>query len=162
MIKIKEDGFKLLKGTINIKAWEKKSDGTEELIKDKTFDNLIVNVGKKSILKYLGGPTIACCADSGSVDDIGTGDSSTAPGAGDTDLIGCPNKLWKAILTTDKVFVCPTLFVSVDFGYCCANWTWNELGLRDTNNVLWARQTDCTPLVKTASKRAIIEWQLSL
>lgn len=160
MVTVKEDGFRLLKGKIHIRAWEKIPDGKEMLVKDTTFDNLIVNVGKKSILKYLGGPTIACCADSGSVDEIGTGDSTTGAGAGDTDLIG--TKAWKVISTSDKVFVCPTLFISVDFGYCCNNFTWNELGLRDTNDNLWARQVDCTPLIKTSSKRAIVEWQLSL
>jgi len=162
MITVKEDGFKLLKGRINIKAWEKKPNGTEELVKDTTFDNLIVNVGKKSILKVIAGPALSGGADSGTADEIGVGDSSTGAGAGDTDLIGCPNKLFKAIATTDKVFVCPTLFVSVDFGYCCANFTWNELGIRDTNDNLWARQIDCTPLIKTSSKRAIVEWQIGI
>lgn len=162
MVIVKEDGFKLLKGAIHIKAWEKNPDGTETLIKDTTFDNLIVNNGKKSILKTIGGPTVACCCDSGTADEIGVGDSTTGAGASDCDLIGCPNKLFKVISTTDKVFVCPTLFVSVDFGYCCANFTWNELGIRDTNNNLWARQIDCTPLVKTNTKRAIVEWQLSM
>ena len=28
--------------------------------------------------------------------------------------------------------------------------------------ILWARQIDASPLVKTSSKRAIVEWQLSM
>ena len=150
-----------LNGHVRIRAWEKKPCGKEELIKDDTIKNLIVDEGKNSILKYLGGPAIACCTDSGYVDDIGVGCSTTAPSACDMCLLGaCAT--WKNISSTDKVFVCPTLFVSVDFGYCCANFTWNELGLRDNNDNIWTRQVDCSPLIKTNSKRAIVEWQLSL
>ncbi len=47
--------LKALKGRIRIKAWQKQDDGTEVLIKDNTFDNMIVNVGKDSILRKLGG-----------------------------------------------------------------------------------------------------------
>lgn len=152
-----------LHGHIRIRAWEKCPLGIHEcLVYDKRFHNLIVNVGKDSILKYISGPTLACCTDSGYADEIGVGDSATAAAACQTDLLGCPNKLWKTISTTDKVYVRPTTFLSVDFGYSCANFTWNELGIRDNNDNLWARQIDCTPLVKTASKRAIIEWQISI
>lgn len=152
-----------LHGNVHIMAWEKCPLGiSEDLVYDRTFHNLIVNVGKDSILKFISGPTLSCCTDSGSADEIGVGDSSTAPAASQTDLQACPNKLFKVISTTDKVYVRPTTFLSVDFGYSCANFTWNELGIRDTNNNLWARQVDCTPLVKTSSKRAIVEWQLSL
>jgi len=158
---VKETGFRGFHGKIHIKAWEKQTDGTEKLIKDDTFSNLIVTAGKKSILKYLGGPLIACCSDSGSADDIGTGDSSAAAAAGQTDLQGAC-KSWKVITTCDKVYACCTLFLSVDFGYCCNNWTWNELGLRDTNNNMWARQVDACPLIKNNTKRAIVEWQLSM
>ena len=160
---VKEKGFQKFKGRVHIKAWEKwPIGGGENLIKDTTFDNALVTVGKISILKYLGGPTIACCCDSGSTDDIGTGDSSAALSIAHTDLQACPNKAWKVIATCAKVYACCTLFVSVDFGYCCNNWTWNELGLRDTNNNMWARQLDACGLVKNTSKRAIVEWQLSL
>ncbi len=158
---VKEPDFKKFKGFVHIQAWEKQPDGTEILIKDDTFHNTIVTAGKVSILKYLGGPLIACCSCSGSADDIGTGDSSACTTAGMVDLQGCC-KSWKNITTCDKVYACCTLFISVDFGYCCNNWTWNELGLRDTNNNMWARQVDCCPLVKNSSKRAIVEWQLSL
>ncbi len=159
---VKEKGFQKFKGRVHIKAWEKQTDGSEILIKDTIFDNALVTAGKVSILKYLGGPTIACCIDSGSTDDIGTGDSSAALNITHTDLQGCPNKAWKIIPTCSKVYACCTLYVSVDFGYCCNNWTWNELGLRDTNNNMWARQLDACALVKTTNKRAIVEWQLSL
>jgi len=153
-----------LKGQVHIMAWEKCPLGlTEELVYERTFHNLIVNVGKDSILKYISGPTLACCCDSGSADEIGVGNSSTAPLICQTGLLaGACCQLFKTITTTDKVYVRPTTFLSVDFGYGCANFTWNELGIRDTNDNLWARQVDCTPLVKTASKRAIVEWQLSL
>ena len=70
----------------------------------------------------------------------------------------------KSISVTDRVYVRPTLYVSVDFGYTEGNFTWNEIGLRDNQGspLMWARQIDSTPLVKTTSKRAIVEWQLSL
>lgn len=161
MVNVKEPDFRKLKGRIHLRAWEKQQDGTEKLIEDKTFDNTIVTAGKVSILKYLGGTTIACCSDSGYADDIGTGDSSACVAACQTDLQGSC-KAWKQISTCDKVYACCTLYVSVDFGYCCNNWTWNELGLRDSNNNMWSRQIDCSPFAKTSSKRAIVEWQLSL
>lgn len=165
MVKIKE--VIALNGHVRVRAWKKLKNGGEEMVHDHTIKNLIANVGKTSILKYIGGPTIACCTDSGFAEKIGVGDSSTAAALCQTNLIACPNVLWKTISTTDKVYVLPTLFLSVDFGYTCANFTWNELGLGDSNGdpptgALWARQVDCSPLVKTASKRAIVEWQLSL
>ena len=33
-----------LKGRVHIKAWEKQSDGTEKVVKDVTFNNLIVSL----------------------------------------------------------------------------------------------------------------------
>ncbi len=155
-----------LNGHVRVIAWEKKPCGEEVKVHDHTVKNLIVNVGKDSILKHIGGPTIACCTDSGFAEKIGVGDSSTIPGAADVNLLGvCV--LWKTIVTSDKVYVRPTLFLSVDFGYCCANFSWCELGLGDSNGdppcgALWARQVDCSPLCKTSAKRAIVEWQLSL
>lgn len=161
-MKLREDGFKKLKGHIHVRAWERQPDGTEKLVHDHDFDNLIVNNGKKSILKRIGGPTIGCCCDSGYLDKIGVGDSTTCPTACDTDFGGCCN-LTKCIASTDKSFACNTLFVSVDFGYCCGNFgNWNELLLKDNNCNLVARQVDCSPLNKTSSKRAIVEWQFSM
>jgi len=160
---------KPLHGRVHITAWQKTPCGGEELIKDDTFDNLIVDVGKDSILKNLAGCGITC---GGTTHIIGVGDSSTAAAAGNTDLIACPNRLWKLIATCDKIYIRPTLFVSVDFGYGCANYTWNEIALADCQGcpsedpncgaLLIARQIDCTPLVKTSCKRAIVEWQLTL
>jgi len=155
-----------LNGHVRVRAWKRLKNGGEVMVHDHTVKNLIVNVGKDSILKFIGGPTIACCTDSGFAEKIGVGDSSTAAALCQTNLLGvCV--LWKTIVTSDKVYVRPTLFMSVDFGYTCANFTWNELGLGDSNGdpptgALWARQTDCTPLVKDNTKRAIVEWQLSL
>ena len=51
--------LKALKGRVHIKAWQKQPDGTEKVIKDTVFDNLIVNTGKDSILRQLGGLTCA-------------------------------------------------------------------------------------------------------
>jgi len=155
-----------LNGHVRVRAWKKLKNGGEEMVHDHTVKNLIVNVGKDSILKFLGGPLIACCTDSGFAEKIGAGDSSTAAALCQTNLLGVCF-LWKTIPTACKVYIRPTLFISVDFGYSCANFTWNELGLGDSNvdpscGALWARQVDCTPLAKDSSKRAIIEWQLSL
>ncbi len=146
-----------LNGHVHVRAWEKQPDGSEKLIKDDTIKNLVVTVGKDAILKFLGN-----IAGGGYGDDIGVGDSTTAAAVGQTDLQG--TAVWKTIVTADRVFITPTLFLSVDFGYSEANFTWNELGLRDNQGtpILWARQVDASPLVKTTSKRAIVEWQLSL
>ena len=148
-----------LNGHVHIKAWEKQADGSEKLIKDDIIKNLIVTVGKDAILRYISNIT-----GGGYADDIGVGDSTTAAAVGQTDLQASSNVLWKTIVTADRVFLTPTLYLSVEFGYSEANFTWNEMGLRDSQGtpVLWARQIDASPLVKTTSKRAIVEWQLSM
>ena len=148
-----------LNGHVRIQAWEKQEDGTEKQIYNKTIKNLVVNAGKESILKYLGN-----IAGGGYAEQIGVGDSTTTAAAGQTDLQASTNKLWKTIDAADRVFLNNTLFISADFGYTQGNYTWNELGLRDSQGtpVMWARQTDSSPLIKTSSKRAIVEWQLSL
>ena len=146
-----------LNGHLRIKAWEKQADGTEKLIKDDLIKNLIVDVGKDSLMKRLGNMT-----GGGYITSIGVGDSTTAAASGQTDLQASSNKTFKTIASGDKVYTRPTLFLSVDFGYSEANYTWNEIGLRDNNSVLLARQVDASPLGKTSSKRAIVEWQLSL
>jgi hypothetical protein len=148
-----------LNGHVKIQAWEKQDDGSEKEVYNNLIKNLVVDVGKDSILRYLGN-----MSSSGYVNEVGVGDDTTAAAGGQTDLQASTNKLWKSITVTNRVYVRPTLFVSVDFGYTEANFTWNELGLRDNQGTpaLWARQIDATPLVKTSSKRAIVEWQLSL
>jgi hypothetical protein len=148
-----------LNGHVRIQAWEKQDDGTEKQIYNKTIKNLIVNAGKESILKYLGNIT-----GGGYANQIGVGDSTTTAAVGQTDLQASSNKLWQTIVSTDRVFINNTLYISADFGYTQGNWTWNELGLRDNQGspMMWARQTDSSPLVKTNQKRAIVEWQLSL
>ena len=146
-----------LNGHVRIRAWEKQDDGTELLVKDVTIKNLIVNSGKDSILKYLGNISGGYY-----LQKIGVGDSTTAAGLSQTDLQAPSNYLWKDISADGRVYVNPTLYVSSDFGYSEANFTWNEIGLRDNNGALIARQVDASPLVKTTSKRAIVEWQLTL
>ena len=146
-----------LNGHLRIKAWEKQADGTEKLVKDDLIKNLIVDVGKDALLKL-----IANMTGGGYVTTIGVGDSTTAAAVGQTDLQASSNKTFKTIQAADKVYTRPTLFLSVDFGYSEANYTWNEIGLKDNNSVLLARQVDASPLGKTTSKRAIVEWQLSL
>jgi len=146
-----------LNGHVRIRAWEKQADGTEILIKDSTIKNLIVNAGKDSILKYIGNISGGYY-----LQQIGVGDSTTAAALAQTDLQAVTNKYWKNISSDGRVYVNPTLYVSTDFGYSEANYTWNEIGLRDNNNALVARQIDGSPLVKTSSKRAIVEWQLTL
>ena len=146
-----------LNGHLRIKAWEKQADGTEKLVKDDLIKNLIVDVGKDAIMKLL-----ANMSGGGYTTTIGVGDSSTAAAVGQTDLQASSNKTFKTVASGDKVYTRPTLFLSVDFGYSEANYTWNEIGLKDNNSVLLARQVDASPLGKTSSKRAIVEWQLSL
>lgn len=163
--------LKALKGRVRIRAWQKNplfpDDRTKDvLIYDRITDNLIVNVGKDSILKRLGGTGLSGHGEAGS---IGVGDNATAVSSSNTDLIATTNKLWKSIVSTDKTYIRPTLYLSATFGFSDANWTWNEIGLCDNQfanpaagALLWARQIDGTPLVKDTSKRAIVEWQLSL
>ena len=146
-----------LNGHLRIKAWEKQADGTEKLVKDDLIKNLIVDVGKDALMKL-----IANMSGGGYTTTIGVGDSSTAAAVGQTDLQASSNKTFKTVASGDKVYTRPTLFLSVDFGYSEANYTWNEIGLKDNNSVLLARQVDASPLGKTSSKRAIVEWQLSL
>ena len=148
-----------LNGHVHIKVYEKQADGSEKLVRDTLNKNLVVNVGKDSILKYIGNIT-----GGGYGNQIGVGESTTAAAAGQTDLQATGNKLWKTIASSERVYVRPTLFLSADFGYSEANFTWNEIGIRDNQGspILWARQVDSSPLVKTSSKRAIVEWQLSL
>jgi hypothetical protein len=164
-----EERLKALKGRVRIKAWQLQDDGTEIVIKDDTFDNLIVNTGKDTILKRIGGAGLTCF---GEVGGIGVGDSTQTAALTDTDLVAASNKTWKDISTADKTYVRPTLFVTADFGFSQANYTWNEIGLCDDQgspgnsptegSLLIARQIDATPLVKDATKRAIVEWQLTL
>jgi hypothetical protein len=144
-------------GHLRIRAWEKQADGSEKLIKDDLIKNLIVNVGKDSVMKRVGNMT-----GGGYITQIGVGDDTTAAAVGQTDLQASSNKTFKTIANADYVYTRPTLFVSVDFGYSEGNFTWNEIGLRDNNDVLLARQVDASPLGKTSSKRAIVEWQLSV
>lgn len=155
-------------GQVHIKFFQKNILGTEYVSDERLFKNLIVDVGKDSILKRLGGTGLSGFGESGG---IGVGDSTQAAAPADTDLIASTNKVWKDIQTTGKVYVRPTLFLSVEFGYTEANFTWNELGLCDdqgtpnapaSGSTLWARQIDVSPLVKTNVKRAIVEWQISL
>ena len=146
-----------LNGHLRIKAWEKQADGTEKLVKDDLIKNLIVDVGKDALMKL-----IANMTGGGYTATIGVGDSTTAAAVGQTDLQASSNKTFKTIQSADKVYTRPTLFLSVDFGYSEANYTWNDIGLKDNNSVLLARQVDASPLGKTSSKRAIVEWQLSL
>ena len=146
-----------LNGHLRIRAWEKQVDGTEKLVKDDLIKNLIVDVGKDTVMKRLGNMT-----GGGYAENIGVGDSTTAAASGQTDLQASSNKTYKTIAGGDYVYTRPTLFVSVDYGYSEANYTWNEVGLKDNNSVLIARQVDASPLVKTTSKRAIVEWQLSI
>ena len=146
-----------LNGHLRIRAWEKQPNGSEKLIKDSLIKNLIVSVGKDTIMKRLGN-----MSGGGYITSIGVGDDTTAAAVGQTDLQASSNKTYKTIAGGDYVYTRPTLFVSVDFGYSEANYTWNEIALRDNNDVLMARQVDASPLGKTTSKRAIVEWQLSV
>ena len=161
--------LKALKGRVHIKAWQKLDDGSEVIIKDTTFDNMIVNVGKDSILRKLGGCGLTC---GGTAGGIGVGDSTTVASLSQTDLVAASNKYWKDIQDTDKTYVRPTLFVTADFGFSEAGGGGNEIALCDNQGTpgnsptegskMWARQIDASPLVKDATKRAIVEWQLTL
>ncbi len=146
-----------LNGHVRVRAWEKQPDGTEKEVYDKTIKNLVVTAGKQTILKHIGNIT-----GGGYANSIGVGDSTTAAAAGQTDLQASSNKYWKVIDASDRIVLTTTLYLSVDFGYTEGNYTWNELGLKDNNDVLIARQIDASPFVKTSAKRAIVEWQLSL
>lgn len=142
-------------GAYHVKVYER-NGCLETLVRDDIKKNLLVTVGKDTMLKYLGVVTGGA-----QLEKIGVGDSATAPTVGDTALLGASQTV-KVIASNARSYVRPTLFVSVEYGYTEANYTWNELGLYDANDVLVARQVDGTPLVKTSSKRAIVEWQLTI
>ena len=89
-----------LNGHVHIKVWEKQADGSEKLVRDTINKNLVVNVGKDSILKYLGNIT-----GGGYGNSIGVGDSTTAVAAGQTDLQASSNKYWKTIASTERVYL---------------------------------------------------------
>ena len=88
-----------LNGHLRIRAWEKQADGTEKLVKDDLIKNLIVDVGKDSIMKRLGNMT-----GGGYAENIGVGDSTTAAAAGQTDLQASSNKTYKTIAGSDYVY----------------------------------------------------------
>ena len=169
-----KEGAKPLHGSVHITAFKMCPDHPDckcmdIKIKDTTFDNLIVDVGKDTLLKRIGGTGLTGFGETAA---IGVGDSTQVAAAADTDLIAACNKTWKNIPACCKTFIRPTVFLSVDFGYGEANYTWNEIGLADDQgcplcapacgSLLIARQVDCCPLCKTACKRAIVEWQLTL
>lgn len=145
-----------LYGRYRIIAYQKQcSIGFEHKIYDYISDNLVVNNGKASILKYIGN-----IVGGGFLNSIGVGTGTGAPALTDTDLTGAT---WKTIaFATDVVYVQPTLFTSVQFGYGEVNFTWQEVGIRDNQGtpLLVARQL--TTFAKTSSIRAIIEWQITL
>lgn len=144
-----------LRGAYHITVFQKQADGSEIKIRDDIKKNLLVTVGKDTLLKYIGEVTGGA-----KIEKIGVGDSTQAAVVGDTALVGTSSI--KTISSASRVYVRPTLFVSVEYGYSEANFTWNELGLYDANDVLIARQVDASPLVKDSSKRAIVEWQLTI
>lgn len=120
--------------------------------------NMLMDLGKDAAMKRLGNLT-----GQGYIISIGTGDSTAAVNSAQTDLQAAVNKAWKTVTpSTDINYVRPTLFIQVNFGFTENNWTWNELGLRDNNNVMWARQVDGTPIIKTNLFGATVEWQLQL
>lgn len=120
--------------------------------------NMLMLVGKDAIMRRLGN-----MSGGGYVAKIGTGDSASAVANTQTDLQAATNKAWKAFTpATDVNYIRPTLFCQVNFGFNENNWTWNELGLRDNNDVMWARQVDASPIVKNNSFAATVEWQLEL
>lgn len=120
--------------------------------------NMLMLVGKDSIMRRLGN-----LSGGGYVAQLGTGDSTASVNDSQTDLQAAINKAWKSVVpATDINYVRPTLFVQVNFGFTENNWTWNELGIRDNSNVMWARQIDGSPLPKTSAIAATLEWQLTL
>jgi len=120
--------------------------------------NLKMDLGIDAMGKRLGN-----LSGGGYVTQIGVGDSTTPANSSQTDLQASTNKLWKTLnASTDVAYVRPTLFAQVSFGYTEANWVWNELGIRDNNNVMWARQVDSSPLSKTSSIAATVEWQFTI
>jgi len=46
-----------MNGHVHVKVYEKQEDGSEKLVRDTVSKNLVVDVGKDSILKYIGNIT---------------------------------------------------------------------------------------------------------
>ena len=88
---------------------------------------------------------------------VSIGTSDTAASATDTTLTGDTKKDIEV-----RSYSRPSGYVSAVYTSGEANFTWNEMGLFDTNDVLIARIVLDPAIVKTAANRARVQWQLVL
>ena len=88
---------------------------------------------------------------------VSIGTSDTAASATDTTLTGDTKKAIEV-----RSYSRPSGYVSAVYTSAEANFTWNEMGLFDTNDVLITRIVLDPAIVKTAANRARVQWQLVL
>jgi hypothetical protein len=125
-----------------------------------TAKNLIVDIGKTSLAQIL--HQTSTTTPFLRIAQIGVGDSTTAPAANQTDLLGT-NKFWQNI--SSRTAVGATAYFSANFDYSTANFTWNEVGLRaydGTNYKLISRLVLSSPINKTSSVYYTVEYRLTI
>jgi hypothetical protein len=93
--------------------------------------NLLLNEGIQTMLDLLigAGGTVYSNANA----QLGVGDSSTAEAATQTDLQASTNKLFKAMNASYPQRASQTMSWQSDFGSSEANYTWNEVSIRNSS-----------------------------
>jgi hypothetical protein len=125
-----------------------------------TAKNLIVDVGKTALAQIL--QQTSSTTPFLQIAQIGVGNSSTAPAANQTDLLGT-NKVWQNI--TSRTYVSNTAYFSANFDYSTANFVWNEVGLRaydGSSYKLISRLVLSSPITKTSSVYYTVEYRLTI
>lgn len=125
-------------------------DGKEVVVKE--GKNLLVTVGKTQALKRL------CAIDSNGVTKLGVGDSDTAADLEDTGLKGSSKNI-KNISSTSSGTNTATL--TTTFGSTEANYTWYEIGLFFTNDVLLTRSIITDGYIKSSGTNVRVDYTLS-
>lgn len=159
MVSVVESGFSNLKfgGEYKIYLYEKTPIG-ENLVR--TVDlgvNGIPDEGAYDILEYLGAVSGAPTT---TFAKVGAGNDDTVFANGQTDLIG--TNLFKTVSSVSRVG--RGLYIYGNFSYSEAVFTWKEIGLKSSGDVLLSRIV--IPVVdqfaKTTSIRVVVEVHVSL
>ena len=137
------------KGKFTLRAYDKSG----KLVHEQTTDNILTNVGKDIVHKYLVG-----IVDDGEINKIGVGDGNANPVFGDEELDGA-NTTIKDI--DDRNYVRPNAVVGVTYDFAEANYVWREAGLF-AGTVLVGRALVNPVFTKTNLLRTTGSWTTSL
>lgn len=128
-----------------------------------TEDNLLTTVGADLLLKGLVGSAITAFGNANAY--IGVGDSSTAEGAGQTDLQAAANKARQAMDATYPTHTAGTNVArfQATFGSGAANYAWNEAGIFNaaTAGSMLSRKVSSLGTKTTGSWTLYIDFSLS-